>query len=180
MSTDDVRMLNSRIPDVDLQPVRPDYSQLIRRIRQSGIAFSDRRAVKMQRVIAASALLCGRLHALPSDLWVLRHSWDREDQVDILAALVNEILAGAPADPARDHPESQDAAAVCPETLAAHLDELRRRLETLPAHGAGASALRDSLALLASRSQGVDNSEQRNALQDRIDALWKDLETHPA
>jgi MoxR-like ATPase len=82
MSTDDLRMLNARIPEVDLQYIRPADTGLIRRIRQSGIAFSDRRAVKMQRVIAASALLCGRLRAA-LDLCA-RHSWDREDQIEIL------------------------------------------------------------------------------------------------
>ncbi len=180
ISTDDVRLINARIPDVDLNPVRPAYASLIRRIRRTGIAFSDRRAVKMQRVLAASALLCRRLTATLSDLWVLRHCWDREDQIEILAALVDETLAQAPSDPVNDHPGSHDAATASPELLAAHLDELRRHFETLPAHGAGASALRDRLALLASRSQWIDNHEQRDALQNRIDALWKDLETHPA
>jgi MoxR-like ATPase len=57
-----------------------------------GVAFSDRRAVKVMKLLAASALLCGRRTAAPSDLWVLRYVWDREEQIGPLASLVNGIL----------------------------------------------------------------------------------------
>jgi hypothetical protein len=51
------------------------------RLRDLGIAFSDRRAVKVLKLIAASAVLCGRQQAIGADLWVLRYVWDRVEQI---------------------------------------------------------------------------------------------------
>src|SRR5438876_16002 len=83
------RTLASRVTDVDLAPVAERYADLCFRVRDLGIAFSDRRAVKVQKLIAASALLCDRTIADVSDLWVLRYVWDRAEQVAPLTALVN-------------------------------------------------------------------------------------------
>jgi hypothetical protein len=63
-----------------------------------GLAFSDRRAVKVLKLVAASAVLCGRTVAAASDLWVLCYVWDREEQIESLAALVNGIQAAWLAD----------------------------------------------------------------------------------
>ena len=69
---EDIRRLNRMLADVALDGVRTAYVELVHRLRHAGIPISDRRAVKVQRVVAASALLCGRLAANASDLWVLR------------------------------------------------------------------------------------------------------------
>jgi len=76
ISVDDVRVLQSLIRDVDLSGIQSCYVELIHRLRHAGISVSDRRAVRLQRVIAASAVLCGRLNAVASDLWVLRYLLD--------------------------------------------------------------------------------------------------------
>ena len=73
VSSKDLRELSRRIYDVDLGPVREVYAEVVFKIRDLGVAFSDRRAVKGLKLVAASALLCGRLAAAPCDLWVLRY-----------------------------------------------------------------------------------------------------------
>lgn len=55
----------------DLAAVRPMLAAAVRRLRAGGVALSDRRAVRAQRLIAASAALDGRSHADADDLWVL-------------------------------------------------------------------------------------------------------------
>jgi len=55
----------------DLAPVRPLLGTAIRRLRGTGIALSDRRAVRVQGLIAAAAVLDGRFVATEADLWVL-------------------------------------------------------------------------------------------------------------
>ena len=55
---DDVRRLHALLGQTDLNQVRQVYVELIHRLRYAGIAVSDRRAVKLQRLMAASALLC--------------------------------------------------------------------------------------------------------------------------
>ena len=93
VGVDEVRRLTAALARVDLAPVRDTYVELVLRLRHLGFALSDRRAVKFQRPIAASALLCGRAEARPSDLWVLRYTWESEEQQEVLAATVDEVLA---------------------------------------------------------------------------------------
>jgi MoxR-like ATPase len=54
---------------VKLEPLRPRIADLARSLRNAGIALSDRRIVKVQRLIAAAALLAGRSRATEADLW---------------------------------------------------------------------------------------------------------------
>src|SRR5262245_37942094 len=79
LAADDLRELSGRVFEVDLAPVRELYADVVFRVRDLGISLSDRRAVKVMKLVAASALLCGRLTAEASDLWVLRYMWDRAE-----------------------------------------------------------------------------------------------------
>ena len=63
ITADDVRSLQSLIPTVDLTPAREAYLDLVRKLRSAGLALSDRRAVRLQRIIASSACL---LYTSPS------------------------------------------------------------------------------------------------------------------
>ena len=48
------------VHDVDLTRVSERYAEVVFKVRDLGIALSDRRAVKVLKLLAASALLCGR------------------------------------------------------------------------------------------------------------------------
>ncbi|MEY9927470.1 MoxR-like ATPase [Catenulispora sp. GP43] len=71
----DLRVLQQSLAAVDLGPVSATYARIIRDLREQGAVFSDRRAVKAQKVIAASALLAGRAKAEQADLAALVHVW---------------------------------------------------------------------------------------------------------
>jgi MoxR-like ATPase len=63
-----------------LQP----YAQIIQALRAEGVTMSDRRAVKAQKVFAASALLSGRGQAELSDLARLVNLWaDPRDELSL-------------------------------------------------------------------------------------------------
>jgi MoxR-like ATPase len=170
VSPDQLRALQRRLSTVDLAPVRAPLVSLVRRARAAGIAVSDRRAVKLQRLVAASALLCGREAARRSDLWVVRNVWDTDEQVEVLAALVADAVEGDAADPL-DHPRAR-AAAPDPEGLARDLEALERRLAEPGVPASERAALRDRLAALAARCPWVGDAAQRQALQRRVDGLW--------
>ncbi|MBK9036155.1 MAG: AAA family ATPase [Myxococcales bacterium] len=53
----------------DLGAVRPRLAEAVRTLRGVGVALSDRRVVKLQRLIAAAAALDGRTAATAADLW---------------------------------------------------------------------------------------------------------------
>jgi MoxR-like ATPase len=68
------------------------YKSLLFQIRAEGIALSDRRAVKLLKLCAASAFLDGRKEADASDLYVLKHTWNSPEQAEALESLVQPIL----------------------------------------------------------------------------------------
>ena len=172
LDVEDVRRLNGQLTAVDLTDVRPALADLVVRLRHAGVAISDRRAVKLQRLAAASALLAGRTRGLRSDLWVVRHIWDTVEQREVLASVVGDAVKAAPADP-QDHPRSRVDDAPDPDALARDLDELAARLADADAPAADRAALRDRLGLLAGRVQWVPDADQRAFLQYRVDALFQ-------
>ena len=172
LDVEDVRRLNGMLGSVDLTDVRPRLADLVVRLRHAGIAVSDRRAVKFQRLIAASALLCDRPAAIASDFWVLRHVWDTAEQREVLASIVGDAVKAAPADP-KDHPRARADEAPDPESLARDLAELTDRFAETRLSDADRAALKDRLTLLAGRVEWVSEEQRRAALRQRIDAAWQ-------
>ena len=171
LDVEDVRRLNGLLGRVDLTEVRPALAELVVRLRNAGVAVSDRRAVKLQRPVAASALLSGRTRALRSDLWVLRHVWDTIEQREVLASVVGDAVKAAPPDPA-DHPRSRADEAPDPEALARDLEQVEQDLTAADATEADRAAARDRLSLLAARAQWVRDEAQRAHLAGRAEALF--------
>lgn len=165
----EVKRLHGMLAGVDLSPVRAAYLDLVGRLRKAGIPISDRRAVKLQRLVAASAILCGRAKAAISDLWVCRHIWDTEEQQEVLAAQVNEVVAKAPED-GEAHPRARGGGLPDPEALARDLEGIEKRLGE--AGGSERAALKDRLGALAGRCQWVADEGRRGWLLERIEALW--------
>jgi MoxR-like ATPase len=159
--------------NVDLSDVRGPLGDLVQRLRHAGLEVSDRRAVKLQRLIAASALLCGRMKAQISDLWVVRHIWDTEEQHEVLQSLVEDALKrGDAAHQPDSHPRSRGDSGPDPENIARDLDRMAARLNAdgLPDHER--SFLGDQLGVLAGRCPWVQDIQQRAFLEARVDELW--------
>jgi MoxR-like ATPase len=173
---DDLRLAQSALPNVELSPIRQPFSELIHRVRHAGIPVSDRRAVKLQRVIAASALLCGRNAARLSDLWVLRHIWDTEEQQEVLATLVDQTINKEPA-ALDDHRRSRSADGPDAEALARDLDALSTSLKSGPLPNSEKAYLRDRLGILEGRCQWVKDNTRRDWLLKRITELWPSAKT---
>jgi MoxR-like ATPase len=175
ISVDDIRLLQELVRDINVDEIRPTYIELIHRLRHAGIAISDRRAVKFQRLIAASAVLCGRSQAQVSDLWVLRHTWDTEEQEEIIRTLVQQVIdAAADSDQGPKHPQSQADSAPDPEALARDLHRIAQRLDDdQDVSDADHRYLQDRLSLLAGRCEWVTDDVQRTELQKLTSSLWE-------
>lgn len=171
VSAEDIRELQQLLPTVDMRPAREAYLDLVHRLRNAGIPISDRRAVKLQRLLAASALLSGREAVKPSDLWVLRHIWDTLEQQEILAAIVNEAIDKDPP-AATDHPRSREDRTPNAEELAADLDTVEAGLKNSRSSAAERAVLKDRLRHLAGRCEWLPQSPQRTFLQQRINTIW--------
>ena len=87
---------------------------------------SDRRVVKLLKMFAASAYLDGRTQPDASDLFVLKHVWNSEDQAQILEAIVTPVLEAH----YREHPDARRVGAVGVgiEALAGEIDRVRQVL----------------------------------------------------
>jgi MoxR-like ATPase len=99
----DLDVITSAARAADLSRVRPHLAHAIRLLRGAGIALSDRRLVKVQRLMAAAAAMAGRDRATDADLWPLvlavptreQQSLARETLRDVLAQSENASLPAA-------------------------------------------------------------------------------------
>ena len=90
----------------DLSVVRPRLAEAVRALRAAGITLTDRRVVKLQRLIAAAAALDGRSNASDADLWPIVYAVPtaeaqaqaRETLRPLLASSANAALAAAAAE----------------------------------------------------------------------------------
>ncbi len=177
---DDLRLLQGLLSQVDLDAVRSDYVTVIQRLRHAGIAISDRRAVKLQRVLAASALLCGRLVVERSDLWVLRYIWDTQEQQDVLATIIaDELSKLSDAERATSHRRALGSEPPDPERLASDLARFAAKLDAGNLPATEESFVRDQLGLIAARCQWVVDPQQRGFLESEIERLWNRLGARP-
>src|SRR5262245_10915857 len=174
VSADDLRSLARQIYQVDLTAVSELYAETAFKVRDLGVAFSDRRAIKVMKLLAASAVLCGRVKAQASDLWVLRYVWDREEQIGPLAALVNGILEQHK-DEQGAHPLAAVPEAVGAEGLARGLDALEQECANDHLSLTTLARLRERATDLGDRAAWVTDAPPRKHLLDRAGELLKKL-----
>lgn len=145
------------------------YKGLVFQIRAEGVSLSDRRAVKLLKLFAASAFLDGRAQPDASDFFVLKHIWNNEDQSAILDALVTPVLEAF----FREHPNARRVGAlgVGIEAMAGEIERVRQVL-------AGGVALSDVQlfsqlkALNEIKAALAGLADPRTAqLQQRVDQL---------
>jgi MoxR-like ATPase len=180
MSVDEIRQVQSLVAEVDLSPARSAYLDVVHKLRAAGIPLSDRRAVKLQRLIAASAALCNRAKANNTDLWVLRYIWDVDEQREVIAAIVNPVVEASHAEIlATSHPRARQSDGPDAEELAKDLSRLSERLADVSLADTERTVLRDQLGLLAGRCQWVVNRQQRAFLDQKVASLWQQIGVQP-
>ncbi len=174
LSADDLRAMAARAREVDLRPVWDRYADLVTKVRDLGVAYSDRRAIKVLKLLAASAVLCGRDTAAASDLWVLRYVWDRVEQITPLAMLVNGAIEHAPPTAEAAHPRARRQEEADAEALAAELEAAGQDAAKGPKL-VELARIRERVQAVADRASWVPDAEQRKQLLTRAGALLEKL-----
>ncbi|NTU83904.1 MAG: AAA domain-containing protein [Chloroflexales bacterium] len=166
-SLDQLGLAYDALERIDMVPVFDDYRELVRQIRAEGISLSDRRAVKLLKLIAAAALLRGASTAGPADLWVLLHIWNRPEQISALQAIVGPVVERA-----GGHAASAERDL---ETLARELARLEERAMAREAGRAYTPTYFGTLLhdLERTRQELIDHSAGRRGDDGR--ARWHDL-----
>ena len=189
VSFEALRALQQACRRIAVAEVYEPYLRLVGDLRRVGVQLSDRRAVKAQNLLAASALLSGRDAANASDLWVLRYVWDAEEQIAPVRAAVDAAVAEALGGAADDDPDEDAVRALRPhprarrtapdaEALAAELARIREAYSA--AEPRERAALQDELRYLQDRIPWLPPGAGRDRLAEDTDALWTELLNVPA
>lgn len=173
ITSDEVRHLQDQCRTVDLNPVYEVYLNTIISLRNTGIAISDRRAVKLQNLIAASALICGRTAATKSDLWILKHIWDTEEQVEILEGIINRVIESD--DHPKSHPQAMQHKAPDPEEIMKDVKALVEKWHTPQISFEEQNVVKDKLRYLQTRCDWIRQGEKKQFVQEEIDKLWQKM-----
>lgn len=170
ITAEEIHDLQGLIGTVNLDAVRKPYIELIQQLRNAGVAVSDRRAVKLQRLMAASALLCQRQEAILSDTWVIRYIWDTEEQEEIIAGIVNNVVETD--DSSSQHPRASKSNLPDPDEIYKEVNNLTSQWDAAEVSGIERSQIKDRLRYLNGRCEWISNEDQRKYVKEPIEKLW--------
>jgi MoxR-like ATPase len=164
----EVDLLAEASQRADLSLVRPEIAHAVRLLRGEGIALSDRRAVKLQRLIAAAAAMAGRSTPTAADLWPIIYALPTaEDQRDGRNVL-KELLLRAES---TTLPAAAAEASLGPLARAARIAELGEQvlLERPPKEDAAANQAWQ--LRLEAIGREIDAGFSKDALPESLAAL---------
>ncbi|NJO02200.1 MAG: AAA domain-containing protein [Bacteroidia bacterium] len=169
----EIKTLQEQCRTINLSPIRKTYINLVHNLRSTGIKVSDRRAVKIQNLLAASALICGRQEAILSDLWVLKYIWDTEEQIEILAGIVDQVIQ---TDQSPDtHPQALANQLPNAEELVKEVQLLKNKWEQGGLSFEEQNIIKDKLRYVQTRSSWISNAEHRQHIRTEIESLWQKM-----
>lgn len=137
----------------DLGPVRPHLAHAIRALRAAGIDLSDRRAVRVQGLVAAAAALAGREVPGEADLWPLVFAVPTLDTQALARDVLRPHLARAEN---ATLPAAAEEASAGPQARAARLERAGTELLAAPPAGDADGARARWLARLESVVREID------------------------
>jgi MoxR-like ATPase len=174
VSAADLRALSRQVYRTELGSIAARYAEVVGKVRDLGVALSDRRAVKVLKLVASSALICGRSVARVSDFWVFRYVWDREEQIAPLAALVAGVIEPH-VDEVDTHPLAAVPDRVDGNEIARQLDAVATEIDDRSRGLLAVARTREHLAALADRVAWLPDEPARRHLNDRIGELLKKM-----
>ncbi|MFO0744488.1 MAG: AAA family ATPase [Myxococcota bacterium] len=150
-SVADIDVLVEAARVADTSALRPRLAEVVRTLRDAGIALTDRRIVKAQALTAAAAVLAGRADPTPADLWPLLYVVPSAEGQALARDALREVFAHAhnPALPAAALDASQG-----PHARAERIARLGEALLAEVPSAAGADG-RDALRAWRLRVEGI-------------------------
>lgn len=173
ISAAEVQELQKLCRQVDLTATRNEYVDIIHSLRNTGIKVSDRRAVKLQNLIAASALMCGRKESIVSDFWVLKYIWDNEEQIEILEGIINKIIEKDNSSEA--HPQALYNKTPDAESVMKEVNYLTEKWQDDSLSFEEQNVIKDKLRYIQTRCDWIKDSEQKKYIQEHIESLWQKI-----
>jgi MoxR-like ATPase len=122
-----VDFLAASARSADLAPVREALAHAVRLLRRGGVELSDRRIVKVQRLVAAACVLAGRANPTDADLWPILYAVPTLEGQRMARDLLRSVLEHSQSDALTAAAESASSS---PATRAARLAESATMLLT--------------------------------------------------
>jgi MoxR-like ATPase len=91
-SMQDIDRLAEQARKVDLSGITMHLAHAIRQMRSAGVILTDRRVVKMQRLLAAAATLDGRTKPSPADIWTTILAVPSKDEQALARECLKDFL----------------------------------------------------------------------------------------
>ena len=104
----------------DTRAVRESLAHAVRLLRRGGVELSDRRIVKVQRLVAAAGVLAGRESPTTADLWPILFAVPTQDGQRMARDLLRDVLE---ASQSQTLTAAAEAASSSPASRAARLAE---------------------------------------------------------
>ncbi len=136
---------------MDVSGMTSGLAHAIRRLRQNGIDLSDRRAVKIQRLVAAAAAMAGRKAPTEADLWPIIYAVPTEAGQHLARDVLKELLLA-----------SENAG------LPASTEQASR--------GPAARALRLTVAARELLDTPPESSQERDAWQLKLEGIAREID----
>jgi len=172
ISIDEILVLQELSRNIDLSDISQPYIDIIHSLRNTGIKLSDRRVVKLQNLIAASAVFCGRDKAILSDLWVLKYIWDTEEQIEILESVVHQVISKSET-MTQSHPQAFENKIPDAEEIMKEMKYLKERWDVDSISFEEQNIIKDKLRFLQTRCDWVKNPDKKQFLQDEVETFWE-------
>ena len=108
-----------------------------------------------------------------SDLWVLKYIWDTEEQMEILDALINNVIEKD--NTTATHPQAFAHKLPNAEEIFNDVKLLLKKWDESNLTFEEQNMVKDKLRYLQSRCDWVKNREQKQYIQQEIELLWKKI-----
>ncbi len=147
----DLDLLMKAALAMDLAPVRPALAHAVRLLRAAGVEWTDRRVVRVQRLVAAAAALSGRERPTEADLWPM------------IFALPTESAQRTGRDALRDLLAVSENGSLLAAAAEGSLGPLAM----------GAKILKEGMAILAARPEG---DGQKGAWRLQVEGIAREID----
>lgn len=156
----------------DLAAVRSAIAHAVRLLRKSGVPLTDRRIVKVQRLVAAAAVLAGRPNPTEQDLWPILFAVPTSDAQAIAKDLLRDVLQRSQNDTLSS---AAEAASASPLSRATRLSETAAALLSSAPVGGDAQALEQWKLKLEGVAREIDASFEPSQLPEVLLPLRQKL-----
>ena len=117
--------------------------------------------------------MCNRKVCILSDFWVLKYIWDTEEQIEILAGIVDNII-GTERD-SESHPQALVNNVPNAEELMKEVNLLKEKWGQDNLSFEEQNVIKDKLRYIQNRCNWITNIEHRQHIQTEIESLWQQI-----